>query len=763
MKKIVILTHAPQGTLGDPSSAAKLQEILSQQAKQKGKKVQIEVLVDVELKYKERVQALFQDNQNHQLIHGYQTEEGKKQIKGTINDADFIIVYPTPHFMDAKTAQLIASIQKPVLSMTEYEHDVAHNQQKRKKFIDTIPGTIYLSSGFGCNNIGIYIEEEKANKEQLFSRIHPNDRKKFPDDLNPNSGLYFGYFNKMASARNGASPANFIAYAAHENSEMKHIDMIMPLMPQIQKDVIKQNTIAVLMSADFINNLKTCGTVLLSYSNTGSAEQPKYYMYQQEGAEYTAKKITKEEFEAQERESNKVIRIINPFPLNPQSMQALMGASEPVCMLTGNQSFSEGLSLAKIPFYQAVVWHVKLYDSLISSTKEFPVLNTWFTLLKNRGVSSEKVAAFYRENKTNLQEEMGLFRQYLLGSKDITKNIGGCIDFIDNLSLPKRFNVFLNHLILNQDFFADAGSVEKRDIWITEHALMTHLEPYLLAASNEEVAQILQNLKDNIRKINPNQESINFEKLIISLKYKHPHLDIITPDIAINECFIRSSCWDDSEEQLEIVEASDLIKAFEFLNPLDFTLEQKKQFFRNIEKLDSITIRNDTTINAKNVLSLIKFLENNTDKENMKQVLNIIFTKQINTLDGDTLGPSNGKGLFSQLNETEKTIILNTIELTCMVNQSLFSIKNENSEIEKVISSETKQNVSSFSEESQSFVSVIQFENSSQDVANREHIVPNELPSTPLLQKQKSIRDTLKVLRDHEDPTQTESVKMGLD
>ncbi|KTD11052.1 hypothetical protein Lgra_2018 [Legionella gratiana] len=760
MKKVVILTHAPQGTLGDPSSAAKLQEVLLQQAKQKGEEVQIEVLVDVQsCPHQEKVHALFQQR-DHKLIDGYESDKGEKQLKDAMSDADFILLYPTPHFMTAKTANLIGATQKPVLSMPEYEHDVAHNQKSKNKFINTVPGTIFISTGFGRDNIGIYIEEEKANKEDLLSRIHSDDRHKFPEDLTPNSGLYFGYFNKLVQTRNGASPANFVTYAAHENPEMKYIDVVMPLMPQPQKNVARQNTIDVLMSPSFRNNLKSCGTVLLCYSHSGSSEQPKYYVYQQEGTEYVAKALSKEEFEAQKSDANKVIRVINPFPINPQSMKALMEASEPVCMLTGNQSFSEGLSLAKIPFYQAVIWHVKLYDSLINATQEFPALNIWFSLLKERDSSPEKVAAFFRENKTKLQEEMELFRQYLLESKDISKNIGGCIDYIERLSLRERFNVFLNHLILNQDFFADCGSIQTRDIWISEYALMKHLEPYLFAASKEEVAQILENIKDNIHKVNPNKEPVDVDKLIISLKYAHPHLELtVSPELALNESFLRTSSWSNSEDEMGLLDTSDLFKALEFINPVDFTLEQKKQFFRNIDSIDVISINDGNTITAQDVLLVLNFLESNTDEEHIKQVLNIIFTKQTNLFDNDVLGPST-KGLFSRLSEAEERIVLNKIESMPMVKQLFIQEMSSNSEIQNKIGSDTEQNVNLSSEETDATFGFDQLDSATiqQEIQDAE----NEENATPVLfQKQQSMRDVLQNIREQDGPTQTESLNLS--
>jgi cellobiose-specific phosphotransferase system component IIB len=739
MKKIVILTHAPQGTLGDPSSAAKMQRILLDNAKQKGEDVEIEVLVDVKsCPHKEKVHALFQGNQKHQLINGYNAYEGETELKKVLDDADFVVLYPTPHFMTGNTAKLIAASKKPVLSLTEYEFDAAYNRRVKKEFINTVPGTIYLSTGFGRDNIGIYIEKGNADRAQLLDRIHPDDRKKFPEDLNQNNGLYFGYFNRLVHTRNGASPANFIAYAAHENPHIKNIDMVIPLMPQVNSQVAKPNTIDILQSPQFIDNLKTCGKVLLCYSNSGGNEPSRYYVYQQEGAVYTVKELSKDAFEGQQNGADKVIRLLNPFPLNPQSMNALMEASEPVCMFTGDQSVSEGISITKIPFYQAVAWKVKLYDSLIKSTQEFPVLNTWFTLLKNPKLAPEKLASFYRENKTKLHDEMDHFRHYLLDAKDISQNISACIEFIGSLSLPERFNVFLNHLILNQDYFANDGSIEKGSVCITQGALLAHLEHYLVDASDEEFEQILQSLKNNSHKINPNKNPISFEKLLIALKFQYPQFNIkITPEVALKGDLLNCSSWSTDEgELIEGIEFSELIRDLKLLNPMDFNLEQKKQFFNKINDADTVFVNDKVT--AQDVSLFLNFLENTTDEENMRQILNVLFTMQTNALEDDVVGPSS-KGLFSQLNDVDKRFILNKIESMPMVNQ-LFITEinpslNANKEFQSAISSDSIQDVEIADEYDSSVME--------------------------LIQKQQLLRKSLQAFRIQDEPRETDSMKLG--
>jgi hypothetical protein len=448
-------------------------------------------------------------------------------------------------------------------------------------------------------------------------------------------------------------------------------------------------------------------------------------------------------------------------------MNALMEASEPVCMLTGDQSVSEGISIAKIPFYQAVAWKVKLYDSLIKSTQELPILNTWFTLLKDPKPSPEKLASFYRENKTKLQEEMDLFRQSLLEAKDISQNISGCIELIGGLSLPERFNVFLNHLILNQDYFANDGSIEKGNICITHGALLTHLEHYLIDANKEEFEKILQSLKDNIHKINPNKEPISFEKLMISLMLKYPQFDIkITPEVALKGDLLSVSSWSTDEGELvDGIETKELIKDLKLLNPIDFNLEQKKQLFNKFNDVDTVFVNNNVT--AQDVSLLVNFLGSPTDEENIRQILNILFTMQTNTLYEDVVGPSS-KGLFYQLSDEDKRLILNKIESMPMVNQlfinEISSSVNANREVQNTMSSDIMQDVTEFSEKTDEYDSSVQLEKVPviPNVETKEKVVPNEpLVSMELIKKQQVLRKNLQEFRVQDEPRETESMKLG--
>ncbi|HHT0594143.1 TPA: hypothetical protein ACTXW4_002642, partial [Legionella anisa] len=81
MPKIVIMTHAPQKTLGDPSSAAKLQKLLLEQFKQRDQEIEVKVIIDSgTTEDEEAVKNLF-DEVDYELIKKFNTSVGKEQLE----------------------------------------------------------------------------------------------------------------------------------------------------------------------------------------------------------------------------------------------------------------------------------------------------------------------------------------------------------------------------------------------------------------------------------------------------------------------------------------------------------------------------------------------------------------------------------------------------------------------------------------------------------------------------------------------------------
>ncbi len=522
MKTIVIITHAPQGTLGDPSSAAKLQHCIISEFSKQSEPINIKVVVDVKPKYVEPVKKLFKSNMPYQLLD----EFNESTLIPEIADADLIILYPTPHFFDYSTAMLIGKVKKRVLALGEYDIDLDYQHQNRSTFFSTVVGSIFLSTGVGEKNLGIYLNERDLSYKNLFDLIHPEDSSKLPKDLKQSQGLYFGYFNKIANSYTGATPARFITFAAHNNPDQIEIDIIIPLQAKDASNCSQESTMRALSESDFIENLQGLNQVLIAYYPPASGS-PLYLIYHPD--EGTHSEISKEEFESQQNKSDKIIRVFNPFPLQQQSIEAFLEVSEPINLLTGDQSISEALSFAKTPFYQAMSWKTNFYEALkeVAQKNAFTTLHRWFELVNDKFISSKKLADFYKKHQETLKKETQDFRNYLLKEKNLSLNITGYIRSMLTLSTYELFKIFIDNIPLNFNYYVSEQGACNKAI-IGSMSLFDHFNFYLAEANSYEKNSMMSYFIEHIDQIiDVKTESIIH--LLSKLKRIHPEIKIPLP------------------------------------------------------------------------------------------------------------------------------------------------------------------------------------------------------------------------------------------
>lgn len=519
MKKIVIITHAPQGTLGDPSSAAKLQHCIINEFSTQSEPIDIKVIVNVKSKYTEPVKKLFKSNMPYQLLN----EFNESTLIPEIADADLIILYPTPHFFDYATATLIGKAKKRVLALGEYDIDLDYQHQHRSTFFSTVVGSLFLSTGVGEKNLGIYLNERDLSYKNLFDLIHSEDSPKLPKDLKQGQGLYFGYFNKIANSCTGATPARFIAFAAHNNPDQREIDIIIPLQMKDASNCSQESTVRALSESDFIENLQGLNQVLIAYYPPASAS-PLYLMYHPD--EGTHAEVSKEEFENQQDKCDKIIRVFNPFPLQQQSIEAFLEVSESINLLTGDQSISEALSFAKTPFYQAMPWKTNFYESLKKMTQRnsFTTLHRWFELVNNQFISSKKLADFYSKNQETLKKETQDFRNYLFKEKNLSLNIAGYIRSMLTMSPYELFKTFIDNMSQNFNYYVSEQGACNKAI-IGSMSLFDHFNFYLEEADTHEKNNMIRYFIEHIDQIiDVKTESIIH--LFSKLKRIHPEIEI---------------------------------------------------------------------------------------------------------------------------------------------------------------------------------------------------------------------------------------------
>ncbi|ASQ47491.1 hypothetical protein [Legionella clemsonensis] len=517
MKRILILTHAPQKTLGDPSAAAKLQYLLESWGENSAE-FAVTVVVQVQKEDEMPVRNLFRSGMNYQIIHNMNSEPGQKKLSHAVSLSDLVVIYPTPHFLTTPVAMLLADTRKPVISFTEYDYDIEY-QHTNQGSITVVPGSTFLTSGIGEKSLGIYVEQFNEP-----AQIHATDLAKLPPDIfSANRVLYFGYFNRLFNSRTGATPARFIAFAILD-SKQRELDIILPLQVSPHQEVSAESKANVLESADFIKELESFNQVQITYSP--QPNNPIYLIYKKKEDNFLMNEISAEEFEAQKSAADKLVRIINPFPLHKDSMRALMENSEPINLLTGDQSFSEALSLSKIIFYQAMGWKKKFYNALMVTSQQYKMLGEWFSLVNEKSTPVKVLVDFYTKNKETLLLETRSLQTYFAADKNLLTNFLMILRHSLSSEPYQQFMGFIDCLKQNPLFYADEKQQKTTEYSISSEALTQHVNYYLnIAGNSHEKNRILAYLNTQLDSL---INFSSFEKVLFyrALKSKHPQLEI---------------------------------------------------------------------------------------------------------------------------------------------------------------------------------------------------------------------------------------------
>lgn len=141
MTRILILTYAPQQTLGDPSAAAKLQALLQFENTNPGE-FTTKVVVQVKKEDEAPVRNLFHAGLDHEIIHNLHAEPGQKKLSELVSLSDVVIIYPAPHFLTQPVATLLANAKKPVIAFTEYDYDIEY-QHTSQGSVTVVPGSLF--------------------------------------------------------------------------------------------------------------------------------------------------------------------------------------------------------------------------------------------------------------------------------------------------------------------------------------------------------------------------------------------------------------------------------------------------------------------------------------------------------------------------------------------------------------------------------------------------------------------------------------------
>jgi hypothetical protein len=121
----------------------------------------------------------------------------------------------------------------------------------------------------------------------------------------------------------------------------------------------------------------------------------------------------------------KVLRIINFFPLPHSSMKDFFALSEPLTLVTGDQTFNEVMEIyGKIPLYEKMTWKIDLYNSILEKSNPFPsinqVLEGWaINTIEGLKVIGEKTALCFKKNviENKSKSEVELFHESFITKK----------------------------------------------------------------------------------------------------------------------------------------------------------------------------------------------------------------------------------------------------------------------------------------------------------------------------------------------------------
>lgn len=387
-KTLLIITHGPAATLGDPSSSSLLiKQLLIQHPDLKIKFYICSVSAEHYLGKRgvipqdERVTVYFSQNseiyelpfeQEHNILL-YLTGSFLAQYSlGSLLKSKANIMLGTAYSRSESPWQknLFTQIDRERLEKLRKQTHLSSRDltdkeilEEKETFLDSLNARVhFLYAGLakdatGAKRLGINIapmDRKEPSIAEAFSILPQKDKEtvRFILDNKPweeyqqSSQLYFGYYNNINSVAdtNKATAARFFRLAVKNSFQKKpdqSVDIVMPLKSEDQ-----QSWEAIVGQFDL-----AAEDLSLEYWK----QEPKTNTYI---------------LEKKEGRGKRTVRIINPFPLSPQGMAFMFQFSHPFCMVTGNQSCSEALSFNKLFFYQIMSWEREFYTDIKSHAKD---------------------------------------------------------------------------------------------------------------------------------------------------------------------------------------------------------------------------------------------------------------------------------------------------------------------------------------------------------------------------------------------------------
>lgn len=438
-KSLVFFTHAPNGTLGDPSAAAKL---INQLKQDYADSLDITIVLIVDAENVNKVEQVIPKNVNiftmpfFNMLHEKINSAGKKTtLRDLVEQSDGIIFFPTFHFFKDWEVDFIAHGKKPIFITTEYN---LHEKNKKIQMENRQDWMAQFNTGLG-EDLGIFCTPIKEKPAAPLSQITDEADKRFVDFLLSSSTddnrdllakeadyhqyheLFFGYFNALNNEHesNQVDPLLLIEACLEISPENKIIDIVLPLSTKIETST----------------HYKTMKEIIDYFSNDPLKMK-----------EYTFEFYTKDEKgkiipHAKIGQGTKVVRLINGFPFTPKTVNNLMQAANPLVLVTGDQSLSEALSLGKIFLYQTMWWKEPLFTNLLDEVKtKFSSSSPLYIFLQmqlNKSASRKDIIQYLKNHKEELLQQINELNKHLSENKNLYKVLP--VKLMECMSSPKAY------------------------------------------------------------------------------------------------------------------------------------------------------------------------------------------------------------------------------------------------------------------------------------------------------------------------------------
>lgn len=494
MKHLTILTHAPSGTLGDPTLCIKFaEELLKKDPELKIKLVVTSIDKPGHWRAVDGLTKTQHDNLEIQCLSSvvsyYKQEDsfhfdGRDALIKLSDNTDCIIVYPTFHLLEKNEIQTLNMISKklPVLYVSNYNFQESEQNRyntiientKLPTYDQLLNDKLIIETGIGKNKLGepllgIYISERVGKKFDLHSAIETlnqadlksvkfivnADKDKLLtntdlDQYRSNTNLYFGYYNNLIGEadNNWANATSFVKLAILDSlNKNANIDIVIPLRDDETSKKSGNNFEKIIDKIDLKD-------VTVEY--------------------WRKDPISGEMINVQTKGQGPTkVRLINAFPFAKEAMSIMQKISDPLTLVTGNSSFAEAIENDNIILYQTMFWHTRLDKDMLALIESDPPFSEnhpfrqFHSIIHDAEVNKEeRLATLLSKNRAQILEGAKVFHDFVFNNYNLQNNLPETVlnrvqslqNELKNKSInltPDENNMFYDFHMISDELFSE--------------------------------------------------------------------------------------------------------------------------------------------------------------------------------------------------------------------------------------------------------------------------------------------------------------------